>query len=66
MGNLEFLNYADALKYLEAGTFAEGTMESKMVAWLDFLKNRGKKSVITETKKLEDKSYGSKITIEYE
>lgn len=63
---LEFLNYADTLKYLEAGTFAEGTMAPKIKACLYFIKNGGDKSVITEAKKLEDKSYGSKITMEYE
>jgi carbamate kinase len=63
---LEFLNYADTLQYLKAGIFAEGTMEPKIRACLEFIKNGGKKSVITEAKKLEDKSYGSKITMEYE
>lgn len=63
---LEFLNYADTIKYLKAGTFAEGTMEPKINACLNFIKNGGQKSVITEAKKLEDKSYGSKITMEYE
>ena len=63
---LEFLNYADTIKFLEAGTFAEGTMEPKIKACLSFIKNGGQKSVITEAKKLEDKSYGSKITMEYE
>ena len=63
---LEFLNYADTVKYLEMGTFSEGTMEPKIRACLSFIKNGGKKSVITEAKKLEDKSYGSKITMEYE
>jgi carbamate kinase len=63
---LEFLDYNDTLKYLEAGTFAEGTMEPKIRACLNFIKNGGKKSVITEAKKLEDKSFGSKITMNYE
>ena len=63
---LEFLNYDDTVKYLEAGTFSEGTMAPKIRACLYFIKNGGKKSVITEAKKLEDKSYGSKITMEYE
>lgn len=62
---LEFLNYADTMKYLNAGTFAEGTMAPKIKACLYFIKNGGDKSVITEAKKLEDKSYGSKITMEY-
>lgn len=63
---LEFLNYADTVNYLEAGTFAEGTMAPKIKACLYFIKNGGEKSVITEAKKLEDKSYGSKITMEYD
>jgi len=63
---LEFLNYADTLKYLENGTFGEGTMAPKIKACLHFIENGGEKSVITEAKKLEDKSYGSKITMEYE
>lgn len=63
---LEFLDYNDTLKYLEMGTFAEGTMEPKIRACLNFIKNSGKKSVITEAKKLEDKSFGSKITMHYE
>jgi carbamate kinase len=63
---LEFLNYADTKKYLEAGTFGEGTMAPKIRACMYFVKHGGVKSVITEAKKLEDKSYGSKITMEYE
>ena len=63
---LEFLNYTDTVKYLEAGTFAEGTMAPKIKACLYFITNGGEKSAITEAKKLEDKSYGSKITMEYE
>ena len=63
---LEFLNYADTVNYLNTGTFAEGTMAPKIKACLYFIKNGGEKSVITEAKKLEDKSFGSKITMEYE
>ena len=63
---LEFLDYTDAMKYLEMGTFAEGTMEPKIKACLSFIKNTKKKSVITEAKKLEDKTFGSKITMHYQ
>lgn len=63
---LEFLDYNDTLKYLEAGTFADGTMAPKIEACLHFVKNGGTKSVITEATKLEDRSYGSKITMEYD
>ena len=62
---LEFLDYADTVKYLEAGTFTEGSMAPKIVAALQFIKNGGDKSVITEASKLEDKSFGSKITMKY-
>lgn len=63
---LEFLDYADALKYFQLGTFAEGSMAPKIRACLNFVEKGGRKSVITEAKKLEDKSFGSKITLHYE
>jgi Carbamate kinase len=62
----EFLNYADALKYLEEGHFAKGSMAPKIQACLNFIKQGGKLSVITEAFKLADTKYGSKITMEYE
>lgn len=62
---LEFLDYNTTVKYLEAGTFAEGSMAPKIIAALSFIKSGGDKSIITEASKLEDKSYGSKITMEY-
>ncbi|MCL3779312.1 carbamate kinase [Prolixibacteraceae bacterium JC049] len=63
---LEFLDRADTLKHLEKGTFAEGSMAPKIRACLKFVEGGGQKSVITEATKLEDKSYGSKITMNYE
>jgi carbamate kinase len=62
----EFLNFKDTQRYLEEGMFGEGDMAPKIRACLDFIENGGTKSVITEAFKLEDKSYGSKITLEYE
>jgi len=62
----EFLNYNDTLKYLKEGQFAKGSMAPKIQACLNFIKNGGRKSVITEAFKLADKKYGSKITMEYE
>jgi carbamate kinase len=62
----EFLNYADALKYLNEGQFSKGSMAPKIQACLNFLKNGGKMGVITEAFKLADTKYGSKITMEYE
>jgi carbamate kinase len=63
---LEFLDYADTLEYLHAGVFGEGSMAPKIRACLRFIENGGQKSVITEAKKLEDKRYGSKITMNYQ
>jgi len=63
---LEFLDYDDTVKYLENGTFAEGSMAPKIIAALSFIKSGGTKSIITEASKLEDKSYGSKITMKYD
>jgi carbamate kinase len=62
----EFLNYRDTLKYLESGMFGEGDMAPKIRAALQFIEQGGEKSVITEAFKLEDKSYGTKITMEYD
>ncbi|MGE5419064.1 MAG: carbamate kinase [Chloroflexota bacterium] len=62
----EFLNYEDTVRYLNEGQFSKGSMEPKIRACLDFIKNGGRMSVITEAFKLADKKYGSKITMEYE
>jgi carbamate kinase len=62
----EFLDYNDTLKYLYEGQFAKGSMAPKIEACLNFIKQGGRKSVITEAFKLADKKYGSKITMEYE
>ena len=63
---LEVLDYADAKKYLEEGIFAEGSMAPKIRACLAFVEKGGDKAVITESTKLEDRRYGSKITMHYE
>ncbi len=62
----EFLNYQDTLSYLEQGMFGEGDMAPKIRAALQFIESGGEKSVITEAFKLEDRSYGTKITMEYD
>lgn len=62
----EFLNHADTVAYLEQGMFGEGSMAPKIRACLQFIEQGGEKSVITEAFKLEDQSYGTKITMEYD
>jgi carbamate kinase len=63
---VEFLNYSDARQLLADGVFGEGTMAPKIRAALRFIENGGQKSVITEATKLEDKRFGTKITLEYD
>ena len=62
----EFLNVEDAENYLAQGQFGEGNMEPKIRAAIDFVKKGGKKSIITEATKLENKKYGSKISLNYD
>ena len=59
----EFITYTEAKKYMEMGMFGEGSMSPKMKAALFFIENGGAKSVITEATKLENKKYGSRITM---
>jgi len=63
---LEFIDKADTEKYLKDGMFAEGSMAPKIRACLQFVVQGGHKSVITEATKLEDRSFGTKITMNYE
>ncbi len=63
---LEYINKADTDKYLAEGMFGEGNMSPKIKACLDFVEKGGAMSVITEATKLSDKSFGTKITLEYE
>ena len=63
---LEFLNYEDTKAYLDSGVFGEGDMAPKINAALHFVKHGGAKSIITESKALQDKSIGTKITMNYD
>jgi carbamate kinase len=62
----EFLDYKDTRAFLEQGMFGEGDMAPKIRACLQFIEQGGEKSVITEAFKLEDRRYGTKITMEYD
>ncbi len=63
---VEYLDSADANKYLKEGQFGEGSMAPKIKAAVSFVEKGGQKSIITEATKLEDKSFGSKITLNYD
>lgn len=59
---LEFLTLEQANHYLEEGQFSKGSMEPKVRACVNFVEKGGEKAIITEATKLEDRSYGSKIS----
>jgi len=59
----EFITHSQAVEYLSMGMFGEGSMKPKMEAALYFIERGGLKSVITEATKLEDKKFGSRITM---
>ena len=63
---LEFLDNKDAQVLLDSGAFGEGSMAPKVKAALYFINHGGDKSVITEATKLDDRRFGTKITMEYE
>ncbi|MFC2137461.1 carbamate kinase [Bacteroidota bacterium] len=62
----EFLNLEDTIKYYEEGQFGEGNMAPKILSAINFIKNGGDKAIITEATKLNDKRYGTKITLNYD
>jgi len=62
----EFLDRSDCLKYLQEGMFAKGSMAPKIRAAIQFVEQGGRKSVITEATKLEDRRFGTKITLNYD
>jgi len=62
----EFLDENDTLRHLESGEFGEGSMKPKIEAALAFIQNGGEKSVITESNKLENRNFGTKITMKYD
>jgi len=62
----EFLDVNDAKKYLEEGQFGEGSMAPKIRAAVNFVEKGGQKSIITEATKLDNKNFGSKISLKYD
>jgi len=62
----EFLDKEDAENYLKLGMFGEGSMAPKVRAAVYFIANGGSKSVITDSTRLADKKYGTRITLHYQ
>lgn len=59
----EFLNKDRIDQLMNKGEFGEGSMLPKIKAALRFVEKGGEKSVITEASKLEDRTFGSRITL---
>lgn len=58
---LEKIFVDDAEKYLEAGEFADGSMGPKILAAIQFIKNGGKETIITESTQLSNSECGTRI-----
>lgn len=61
---LEHITHDQTVKYMNEGMFGEGNMSPKIGACLSFIEKGGKRSVITEATKLEDRSFGTSITMD--
>jgi carbamate kinase len=60
---IEFMTKKDVLRMLDEKAFGEGNMLPKIKSALRFVENGGGKSVITEASKLENRKYGTRITL---
>ena len=60
---LEFLTKAEINKLIKEKAFGEGNMLPKVKSALRFVENGGAKSVITDASNLENKKYGTRITL---
>ncbi len=58
---LDVITVEEAQKYFEEGQFAAGSMGPKILAAINFIKNGGKETVITESTMLKDPNSGTKI-----
>ena len=58
---LNRVTVAEAEKYYEQGEFASGSMGPKILAAIDFVKNGGKETIITESTQLSNPDCGTRI-----
>ncbi len=58
---LNKVTVAKAKKYFTEGQFAVGSMGPKILAAIDFVKNGGKETIITESTQLSNKNCGTRI-----
>jgi len=58
---LEKITVQEAEKYMEAGEFADGSMGPKILSAIQFVKNGGKETIITESTQLTNPDCGTRI-----
>ncbi len=58
---LDKITIAEAEKYYEEGQFSAGSMGPKILAAINFVKNGGKETIITESTQLSDPDCGTRI-----
>jgi len=58
---LNKISVAKAEKYYTEGQFAAGSMGPKILAAIDFVKNGGRETIITESTQLSNKNCGTRI-----
>ena len=58
---LEKITVQEAEEYLEAGEFADGSMGPKILSAIQFVKNGGKETIITESTQLSNPDCGTRI-----
>lgn len=63
---VEALNVKDARHFLASGQFGEGDMAPKVDAAVRFVESGGQRAVITEANRLDNPSFGTRITAEYD
>ena len=61
---LEKITVQEAEEYLEAGEFADGSMGPKILSAIQFVKNGGKETIITESTQLSNPDCGTRIVAE--
>ncbi len=59
--SLDEITISEAEKFLEEGQFAAGSMKPKVEAAINFIRNGGKKAIITEAKELGKENAGTRI-----
>ncbi len=60
---MDKITVAEAEKYYEEGEFAAGSMGPKILAAIDYVKNGGKETIITESTQLAIPNCGTRIVL---